>query len=280
MYTNSGDYWRRSSRSSTKRYRSSHSSQDENVVDICCICYSKVSWLERLEFMDEVYHSKCFKCNNCKRKLHLGQFVDHHCKPYCHACYHKEFEMKNMGLLSPKIRKSSKILIDTADPLQAIKHTKSNSKSSTNLNNNGKLNIKAFCEKHNIPTQNKSRTKKPRQRQSKDIKNRVNKYRKSVMRYMNDSDPEVMSSEFDSDLLANPQNYSDTMSHSDDSGIISNGNIEKRNKMSESELDDLKIYLSVYIQEKFNVLKESMNNQISNMQQDMMQKIDHKFDLL
>ena len=90
-----------------------------------------------------------FRCTSCNKVLYAGEFCDHDEDPYCEACYERLFAGNRKQYAIPEQRPMGEI--DTTDPLQEIK-------SSTQI---GKLDIKRFSAKHNIPeklakSQNKS----------------------------------------------------------------------------------------------------------------------------
>ena len=89
-----------------------------------------------------------FRCTACKKILYAGEFLDHEEDPYCEPCYERLFA-GNRKMYAPP-NKNSIGEIDTTDPLKEIK-------SSTRT---GKLDIKRFSARHNIPdTLKKSQSK-------------------------------------------------------------------------------------------------------------------------
>ena len=228
-------------------------SLDENI---CCVCKNKISWLERIEFLDDIYHSRCFKCHNCQRILRLGKYVDHNCKPYCHPCYRREFEMSNVGLISPKKRKTKRILIDTADPLQDMKQIDTK---------HGKLNINLFCEKHNIPS-----PIKPKMKCGRYIKKRINKYQSEIKQTEETSNCSL-NEDFETNLSSNPS----IPSVSYETNITQN-----EEDVNIDSLNELKLYFQFNVQKQFNRLSEKINKEIFDMEQDMMLKIDNLFQFI
>jgi len=63
----------------------------------CPVCDKKVYFNERVHVLGEDYHRACFKCNNCKKGLELGQQRVHGETLYCGPCYSKLFGPKGYG---------------------------------------------------------------------------------------------------------------------------------------------------------------------------------------
>eukprot|EP01083_Nonionella_stella_P059365 155310_1 len=127
--------------------------------NVCPNCHQKVFFNERgPPFLARMYHSRCFKCKSCNKVLYAGNFMDHDEDPFCECCYERLFAGNRRMYSSPdEIAKGE---IDTTDPLKELK-------SSTT---NGKLDIKRFSAKHNIPT-------KLKQTQSKSYKHHAKLHR-------------------------------------------------------------------------------------------------------
>ena len=109
-------------------------------TNICPHCHQKVFFNERgPPFLTHTYHARCFKCTGCSRVLNAGNFLDHEGKQYCNICYERLFAGNRKMYAAPHQRASGEI--DKADPLKDMR-------SSTK---NGKLDIKQYSKKLNIP---------------------------------------------------------------------------------------------------------------------------------
>ena len=244
---------RRSSSVSRSSSSSSSSASSDDVESVCCVCECKIHWLERTEFMGDIYHSQCFKCSSCHKILRPGQFLDHALNPFCHPCYHKQFEIKNVGLLSQSQLKRNKILIDTTDPLQDMKQITSPQKQ-------GKLNIDLFCEKHNIPIQNKA---KYELKLKQNIKHRIEKYNSAIQETQQSDNRKNMEIE----LITTHDDISDDTNIS-----MFNSDIQI--------LDKLKLNLEFYVEERCNQLSKVINEQIFEMEKDIIDRIHDVFQII
>ena len=64
---------------------------------LCTKCQKTVYHVEETQALGKIWHTVCFKCTSCNKKLETGTVCEHDDKPYCKPCHTTNFGTEGYG---------------------------------------------------------------------------------------------------------------------------------------------------------------------------------------